>query len=172
MTEIERLHRKHMMNNGRCVIMATDDTGGVHKVQIQPTPRELIDDVPVVQLYGFSGHAPVGSEAHMICTRGDRSSSVVVATNNGDARLRNLKQGEVGLYTAEGDTIVLKNGHVVAITTTGTVEVSAPTVNISAANGGNVAVNITGNIQVTGNIQCTGTISADTINAPHGHVGP
>jgi phage baseplate assembly protein V len=166
MTEIDRLHRRNLMNNGRCVITATNDAGGVHKVQVRPTPRELIDDVPVVQLYGLSSHAPVGSEAHMLCTRGDRSSTVVVATNNPDARPRGLNSGEVALYTAEGDTIVLKSGHVIAITTSGTVTVTAPTVNIAGPGGGKVAVN------VSGDIHCTGTITADTITAPNGHVGP
>jgi phage baseplate assembly protein V len=126
MTETQRLYRRNLMNNGRCVITATDDTGGVHKVQVRATPRELIDDVPVVQLYGVASHAQVGSEAHMVCARGDRSSTVVVATNNADARLRNLQPGEVGIYTDEGDTIILRRGHQIEITTTGTVTVDAP----------------------------------------------
>lgn len=166
MTAIDRLHRRNLMNNGRCVILATNDEGGVHKAQVRPTPLEIIDDVPVLQLYGLSGHAPVGSEAHMICTRGDRSSSVVIATNNPKARPRNLNSGEVALYTEEGDTIVLKNGHVIAVATSGTVEVSAPTVNIAGHDGGKVTMN------VDGDIHCTGTITADTITAPHGRVGP
>lgn len=161
----DQFNRRHLMNNARCVITATNDDGGVHRVQVRPTPHELIDDVPVVQLYGVSSHAPVGSEAHMICAKGDRSSTVVIATNNADARPRKLASGEVALYTAEGDTIVLKNGHVIAITTTGTVSVSAPTVNIAGQDGGNVTVN------VTGDIHCSGTITADTVSAPHGHVG-
>lgn len=166
MTETGRLYRRNLMNNGRCVITATNDAGGVHRVQIKPTPVEVIDDVPVVQLYGLSSHAPVGSEAHLVCTRGDRSSTVVVATNNPKARPRNLQSGEVALYTVEGDSIVLKNGHVVAITTTGTVTVNAATVNVGGTGGGKVVVN------VDGDIHCTGTITADTINAPHGRVGP
>lgn len=131
MTETERLHRRAMMNNGRCIIMATDDSGGVHRVQIQPTPRELIDNVPVVQIYGFSGHAPVGSEAHMICTRGDRSSSVVVATNNGEARFKNLAQGEVAIYTDEGDYVRLSRGRIVEIKCGTKVHIDCPLVEIT-----------------------------------------
>jgi phage baseplate assembly protein V len=165
-TDQSRLFRRVLMTNARVVILATDDSGGVHKAQVHATAREVIDDVPVVQLYGLSTHAPVGSEAHMLCVRGDRSSPVVVATNNPAARPRNLKQGEVTLYTDEGDAITLARGHVVSITTTGTVNVSAPVVNISGPSGGNAQVN------VTGNITCSGTIAAHTINAPNGHVGP
>lgn len=131
MTEIERLHRRNLMNNGRCVILATDDSGGVHKVQVRPTPREIIDDVPVVQIYGFSGHAPVGSEAHMMCTRGDRSSSVVIATNNADARFRNLAQGEVAIYTDEGDYVRLSRGRIVEIKCGTKVHIDCPLVEIT-----------------------------------------
>ena len=131
MTEIERLHRRHLMNNGRAIIMATNDAGGVHKVQVQPTPRELIDDVPVVQLYGYSGHAPVGSEAHMICTRGDRSSSVVIATNNGAARFKGLEQGEVAIYTDEGDYVRLSRGRIVEIKCGTKVHIDCPLVEIT-----------------------------------------
>lgn len=160
------LHRRVLMNNARVVILATDDSGGVHKAQVHATAREIIDNVPVVQIYGLASHAPVGSEAHMICTRGDRSSAVVVATNTPGARPRNQKQGEVTLYTDEGDAITMSRGHVISIVSTGTVNVSAPTVNLEGPAGGKVTVN------VNGDIHCTGTITADTINAPHGHVGP
>lgn len=160
-----RLHRRILMGNARVVVLATDDTGGVHKAQVHATAREVIDDVPVLQQYGLASHAPVGSEGHMICVRGDRSSAVVVATNKADTRPRNQKPGEVTLYTDEGDAITLKHGHVIAITTTGTVTVSAPTVNLQGPAGGHVTVN------VAGDIIASGTITADTINAPHGHVG-
>jgi phage gp45-like len=131
MTETERLHRRNLMNNGRCVILATNDEGGVHKVQVRPTPFEIIDDVPVLQLYGFSGHAPVGSEAHLICTRGDRSSTVVVATNNPEARLRKLQPGEVGIYDDQGTTIILKRDKSVEIHAATKVRIVTPRLEVT-----------------------------------------
>lgn len=130
MTETERLHRRNLMNNGRCVITATNDAGGVHKVQVRATPRELIDDVPVVQIFGLSSHAPVGSEAHMVCTRGDRSSTVVVATNNPDARPRNLNSGEVALFDNSGSILKLENGGNVSLTASGTHTITVPLVHV------------------------------------------
>ncbi len=121
------------MNNGRCVITATDDSGGVHMAQVRGTSPELIDDVPVVQLFGLSSHAPVGSEAHMICSRGDRSSTVVVATNNPDARPRNLNSGETVLYDSSGSTLKLANGGNVQMTATGTHTTTVPQIAVNAA---------------------------------------
>lgn len=131
MTAIDRLHRRNLMNNGRVMILATDDTGGVHKAQVTPTPGEVIDDVPVVQTYGFSGHAPVGSEAHMVCVRGDRSSPVIVATNNASARMRNLQPGETAIYTDEGDYIVLSRGRITKVVCGTQVEITCPLVTIT-----------------------------------------
>lgn len=137
-SQIERQHRRHLMNNGRCVITATDDAGGVHKAQVRPTPRELIDDVPVVQLFGVSSHAPVGSEAHMVCTRGDRSSAVVLATNHPDHRPRNLKSGETVIYDSSGTTLKLSNGGNVDLTASGTHTTTVPTVHVNASQGAQI----------------------------------
>jgi phage baseplate assembly protein V len=133
--QIQRLHRRNLMNNGRCVITATNDADGIHKVQIRPTAQELIDDVPVVQLFGISSHAPVGSEAHMVCTTGDRSRSVVVATNNADLRPRNLNSGEVAIYDAAGSIVKLATGGNVEITASGTQTTTVPQVNVNASGG-------------------------------------
>ena len=139
-------------------ITATDDSGSVHTVQTRvTTTNEPLDGVPVAQLFGLSGHAPAGSDAVAIFVRGNRSSPIIVATNHQGIRPRNLKSGEVCLYNAEDSTIVLSQGHTIKITGT--------TITIAAAAGGKSTVNL------TGDIHATGTITADTINAPHGHVG-
>lgn len=150
----ELLQRKVNMLTARGVVQATNDAGGAHRVQVRVTPRETIDDVPVMQLYGLASHAKPSSEAMLLFVAGDRSRAVAVATNDPGARPRNQQPGEVTLYTDEGDTITLGRGHQITITTTGTVTIKAHS------------------IQVQGDITCTGTITANTINAPNGHVGP
>jgi phage gp45-like len=126
-----QFNRRHLMASGHAIITATNDEGGVHKAQVRPTQRELIDDVPVVQIYGFSGHAPVGSEAQMVCVTGDRSKSVVVGTNNPDARLRNLKPGEVGIYDDQGTTIILKQDKTIEIVAATKVRIVTPRLEVT-----------------------------------------
>ena len=166
-TQAERLYRRIRMAVASVTISATDDSGPVHKVQgkVRGTP-EVIDNLQTLNLYGFASHAPVGSDALAIFGNGDRSNGVIVATANQAARPRNQKQGEVTIYTDEGDTISLQHGHTIAISTTGTLNVAASTINIVGQGGGKAVINL------TGDIHATGTITADTINAPHGHVGP
>jgi phage gp45-like len=174
----ERLYRRNLMNNGRCVITATNDKGGVHKVQVRGMSPELIDDVPVVQLFGISSHAPVGSEAHMVCARGDRSSTVVVATNNPEARPRDLKSGEVAIYDNAGSMVHLANGGNINIKATGTQTTTVPKIDINSGE-----VNISGGasrapviINVDGDLTSTGTITAAHIvggsSGPPGPQGP
>jgi phage baseplate assembly protein V len=119
------LHRKVQMMTARGIIHATDDSGGVHKVQVRVTPAETIDAVPVVQIYGFASHAKPTSEAHLLFVTGDRSRGVAIATNDPGARPRNTAAGEVVIYTDEGDTITLARGHKINVATTGTVTIQA-----------------------------------------------
>lgn len=170
----ERLHRRILMTSAGITISSTNDEGPVHLVQgkVRGTP-ETIDNLQVVQLYGFASHAPVGSDAFVTFGNGDRSNGVVHATANQKARPRNQKPGELTIFTDEGDTISMQRGQVVIITTktvtinaATAVQINAPNVKVEGQNGGNVVVD------VTGDIHATGTITADTITAPHGHVGP
>lgn len=126
-----QFNRRHLMNNGQGVICSTNDEGGIHKAQVRVSKSELVDDVPVVQIYGFSGHAPVGSEAHYICAKGDRSSTVVVATNNPDARLRKLEPGEVGIYDDQGTTIILKRDKSIEIHAATKVRIVTPRLEVT-----------------------------------------
>ena len=159
MSAIDRLYRRMLMMVAPLKITATDDSGAVHTAQVRvTTTNEPIDGVPVAQLFGLAGHAPAGSDAVAVFIQGNRSSGLIVATNHQQYRPRNLKSGEVCLYNAEDSTIVLAEGHIIVI--------SGNTITIGGAAGGKTKMN------VDGDIACTGTITADTINAPHGHVGP
>jgi phage baseplate assembly protein V len=167
MSNEDRLYRRIRMHTASVTISSTNDDGPVHLAQgrVRGTP-ETIDNIQTLNLYGFASHAPVGSDALVIFGNGDRSNGAIVATANQKARPRNTKEGTVTIFTAEGDAITLAPGHTITIATTGTVNVSAPTINIAAVSGGKATIN------VTGDIHCSGTITADTITAPHGHVGP
>jgi phage baseplate assembly protein V len=166
MSEVERLWRRVRMMVAPVKITATNDTGPVHRVQARAMAPETIDNLPVLQIYGLASHAAAGSDAVAIFIAGDRSNGMIVATGNQQFRLRGLQAGEVALYTDEGDVVKLARGRVVQITTGTKLEIVAPTVTITGKDGGKAVVNL------TGDIHATGTITADTITAPHGHVGP
>ncbi len=114
--QIDRLYRRVLMMHAPAVITATDDTGPIHKAQIRinGTP-ETLDNVGVMQIYGFASHAPAGTDAAAMFIHGHRDNPVIVATGNQQARKRDQKPGEVSLYSDEGDAVSLQRGNQLVI---------------------------------------------------------
>lgn len=100
-------------------IVATDDSGPIHRAQVRGFAPETIDAMPVLQIYGLASHAMPGSDAMAIFASGDRSNGVIIATGNQQYRLRALKSGEVALYDNAGNVVKLAAG--------GNIEITCPT---------------------------------------------
>lgn len=66
-----------------------------------------IDDVTRVTEFGFASVPPLGAEALMIRRNGDRSQSLVIATNHRPSRARDLKPGDAGIYDVRGAKVML-----------------------------------------------------------------
>jgi phage gp45-like len=116
-------------------ITATDDSGPVHRAQVRGFPNEVIDAMPVLQIYGLASHAIPGSDAIASFASGDRSNGVIVATGNQQHRLRNLNPGEVALYDNSDSQSVLKlaNGGNVSVTASGKHTTTVPKVEVNAS---------------------------------------
>lgn len=99
-------------------------------LKIQQLQLTVLDGETVVaqrlQNYGFTSVPLAGAEAVLAAIAGARSHLVVVATDDGRYRLKGLQNGEVAIYTDEGDSIVMKRGHLVEVTTQ-TLHVTAQT---------------------------------------------
>lgn len=81
------------------------------------------------QQYGFASHALKGMELLFF-----RLFGWVVVTHTEDREHRPpLADGEVCLYTAEGDSIILKNGRIIEVFAGTKVKITAPTVEIIAS---------------------------------------
>ena len=126
--QLDRLHRRTAMMIAPVKITATDDSGPIHRAQVEVngTP-ETLDDVAVMQFYGFAAHCPVNSDATAFFVAGQRSNAVVVGTNNQKSRLRGLKSGEVALYTEKGDYVKILDGRIVEVSAGETVKISCKT---------------------------------------------
>jgi len=163
MSEIRWLRQRVMNMTCRGVVSSSDDGEGVQQTQLSLLHEEGKVAVERFQNYGFSGNAPVESEALVVFIGGGRDHGVVVAVDDRQSRFTGLAPGEVAIYTNEGDSIVLKRGNTVEITTkklivnaeelvsikvdSGTVEIEAETVLIK------------GDVQIDGNLDVTGSIT-------------
>lgn len=102
---------------GRAVVRLVNDGLKMQSVQVSLLADEVRDDVERMQEYGFTSHPHPGAEAAVVCVGGERGHAVVIAVDDRRYRLKGLQQGEVALYTDEGDRIVLRRGNAIEIST-------------------------------------------------------
>ncbi|MBK0004385.1 phage baseplate assembly protein [Erwinia sp. S38] len=88
-----------MLGIGR--ITAHSDAGGIQKLQYQ-TSLEVRGDTPRMAEFGFSSGLPIGTDVVLAYLGGDRSSAVIIASNNQQHRQGGLKPGEVVIYNQWG----------------------------------------------------------------------
>jgi phage baseplate assembly protein V len=91
--------------------------------------------------YGFTSAPTAGAEGLALFNSGDRTQGVIVVIADRRSRITGLEPGEVAIYTDEGDSVILKRGRIIEMTT--------ETLNITAAKGVNIDTPL---LQTTGEI--------------------
>lgn len=102
----------------RCVLRLASDGARMQTAQVGLLADETADGVERFQNYGFTSVPQPGAEGVCLFIGGDRGHGVIIAMDDRRYRLTGLQGGEVALYTDEGDSIVLKRGNEIHITTT------------------------------------------------------
>ena len=115
--QISAIERRLKLLLGRAVISAINDDEAIQKLQVSVLGSEAIDTIPRYQNYGFTSHPKVGCEAVAVFNAGDRASGIVVAIDDRRFRLKGLNEGEVAIYTDEGDSIILARQNTIKIKT-------------------------------------------------------
>lgn len=128
----------------RAVISLVDDAKKMQLVQIDVLDGETRADVERVQNYGFTSVPLKGAEAAVMFVGGRRDHGLVVAVDDRRYRLTGLQDGEVAIYTDQGDKIVIKRGGDIEVTAATKVKITAPLV------------------EMTGNLNVSGTVTATT----------
>ena len=80
---------------------------------MQGLADETLQDVEQLQQFGFTSHAPAGSEMIVLPLGGDTTHGIVIASEHGSFRVKNLQGGEVAVYDQSGSSIVLKQGRLI-----------------------------------------------------------
>lgn len=161
-------HRRIMNMVCRGVLAATDDEPGMQLGQISLLHEEGKVAIERFQNYGFSSNPPAESECAVIFVGGGRDHGIIVATDDRQSRFTGLGAGEVAIYTNEGDSVVLKRGGIVEITTKHLIVNAEETLTIKTEKLEIEApeIAIKGDIELDGDLNATGSI-----NAPNGSVG-
>lgn len=74
----------------------------IQRVQLSGLADETLQDLEHLQEYGFASHPPDGSEAVVIPLGGNTSHGVIVCSQHGSYRIKNLKPGETAIFNHEG----------------------------------------------------------------------
>lgn len=85
----------------------------IQRVQLSALADETLQDVELMQHFGFTSNPPPGTEAIVIPLGGSTSHGIVIATENGQYRVAGLKSGEMAIYSDEGAKIVIKKGRII-----------------------------------------------------------
>ena len=100
------------------------------QVKVRGTP---IDGVEHFEPYGFTAKPHSEAEALLACLGGNSSRMVAVTVADKRFRLKGLVDGEVALYTDEGDVIHFKRDNHIYVDSFKTITAKAPNVNIIAS---------------------------------------
>ena len=161
---------------GRGILLATKDSTDIQQLQVTLLAGEVKDQVELMGHFGLASHAPKKSDVVMLSVGGNRDHGIVIATESREYRFKDLGEGEVALYSKDGDHVHLKNGNVIDVKTKTlninaetVVNITTPTTNISGDLnvGGNEDVTgnetVGGNSDVTGNVTATGDVTGTNV---------
>lgn len=179
---IAPLRTKILLSIGHGIIEVSKDSGDLQFIQATFLNGETKSDVRKMHHFGFSSSAPSGSECIGVSVAGNREAMVVIATENREFRFKNLGDGEVAIYSKDGDYIHLKDGNAIDIKTktlnieaSASVTIKSPqitmdgestvTKNLTVDKSANITkdANITGSANVTVDVVATGNVTGAVI---------
>ena len=99
----------------RGVLHLVKSADNIQKVQASGLADETLQDVELMQQFGFTSVPPANTQAVILPIGGQTTHGIVIATENGSFRVRNLQGGEVAVYDESGSSIVLKKGRLIEI---------------------------------------------------------
>lgn len=99
----------------RGVINLVKSGDSIQKAQVSGLAGETLQDVELMQQFGFTSVPPAGTQIVVVPVGGKTTHSIVIATENGVFRVKNLKNGEVAIYDQSGSTIILKQGRLIEV---------------------------------------------------------
>lgn len=120
----------------------------VQRLNAEALAGEILQDVELMQQFGFTSGLPDGTQLIVIPLGGRTSASVVVASEHGGYRFKVNNKGEAAVYNQWGDVIHLKKDRSIDIVAGLKVRLETP------------LTEMTGELVVTGNISSGGDITA------------
>lgn len=148
-----------------------DDTGESQTAGISVLNSEHRTDVEILQPYGFSSHAPVGSVMLVLAVGGDQGDLVGLPVSAPGTRMGGLLPGEAVMYGGAGQRVLCRADGGVEVLAATKVYVNAKVAEIAAVEAVSVAapkVRVAGEVWLMGDVHIAGnlTVGGTTTQAP------
>lgn len=101
----------------RGYITSSNSASKCQTLQIKMSGGEQKSDIEHIESYGFTSRPLDGAEAVALFLDGDKSHGVILVTGDRRYRVKSLKQGEVAIYTDEGDYIIFNRNNEINVKT-------------------------------------------------------
>lgn len=124
------LARRVRLMVGRGVVSLVKDSLKMQGLQVTLLSGE-VRDLERFQDYGFTSVPHPGAEVAAVFVDGNRNHGLAICVDDRRYRLARLKNGEVAIYTDEGDKIVLKRGGIVEMTASQKVRMVTPLLEVT-----------------------------------------
>lgn len=128
----------------RAVLQGIAIAQRVQRINAEALAGEQLQDVELMQQFGFTSAPPDGAQLVVLPLGGRTSAAVIVATEHGSYRLQLGNQGECAIYNEWGDLVHLKKDRSIRVVAGVKVRVEAPLA------------------EFTGNVTVAGTLTATT----------
>lgn len=115
----------------RGVVTLVKAAGAVQFVQLDGVHSEQLQDSELFQHFGYTSNPPAGTMAIVLPLGGKTSHGIIVATEHGTYRLKNLASGETAIYNQWGDHVLLRADRRMQVVSALAVDITTPTVNMS-----------------------------------------
>lgn len=177
----------------RGVLQRSGEGAGSQLIQGEGLAGEPLQDLELFQQFGFTSRPPAGTAIVVLPLGGRTSHGIIIATENGQYRVKGLAEGETAIFNAFGDTFVFKDGQIdgttkrFTLTATEGMQFDSPQANFTGAvtvqqqlsgNGGlaiqgGSGATFSGDVQQTGGSYSTDgdVVASGKSFLQHGHQG-
>ena len=114
---IDPVKRSIVSAIARAVIKSIDDTTGIQSAKIAILADLTKDQIEHFQSYGFTSVPKSGAEGVVLFPQGNQDHGILICVDDRRYRFKGLEDGEVALYSDEGDYVHLKRGRIMSVNT-------------------------------------------------------
>jgi phage baseplate assembly protein V len=143
----------------RGVMTLNNSAPPVQLAQLDGLNGEQLQDAELMQHYGLTSHPPPGTECVVLPLGGRTSHGIIIATEHGTFRLKNLAPGETAIYDDQGQSVHLTRGGIV---------INGAGLPVTVRNTPNVVLD-TPLLSLSGNLELGGSLVAQGDIRDHGH---